>query len=77
MSGEFKYVVIEEVEKKAKTSVFNVLNKKRGDLLGVIRWYGAWRGYVLDIQEKTIWSIGCVSDVLGFMRDLMADRRRK
>ena len=77
MIREFKYIVIEEVEKKPKTSVFNILNKKYGDLLGTVRWYGAWRGYVLDIQERTIWSTGCMNDVLDFVRGLMAARRKK
>ena len=77
MNKVFEYVIIVEVEKKPKTSVFNVLNRKYGYLLGTIRWYGAWRGYVLDIQEKTIWSIGCMNDVLDFMRDLMTERRKK
>ena len=76
MNKVFEYVIIEEVEKKAKTSVFNVLNRKYGYLLGIIRWYGAWRGYVLDIQKQTIWSTGCMNDTLDFMGYLMADRRK-
>lgn len=75
MRKEFEYIIINEVEKKPKTSVYQVLNKKHGDLLGIVRWHGAWRGYVLEIQEKTIWSIGCMKDVTGFMLGLMIGRK--
>ena len=75
MKNEFEYIIIKEIEKKPKTSVFSVVNKKYGDLLGIVRWHGPWRGYVLDIQEKTIWSIGCMKDVTGFMLGLMIGRK--
>ncbi len=35
--------------------------------LGVIEWWGAWRQYVFVPDENTIFSAGCMRDLIEFM----------
>jgi len=40
-----EYLVFQWAEHKAKTSVHEVLNKRSGEFLGKVAWYGPWRQY--------------------------------
>jgi len=75
VTEEYEYIRIVEVEKKPKTSVYQVINKRYGDVLGIIRWHGPWRRYILDIQEQTLWNDGCLKEVTGFMVGLKLGRK--
>ena len=71
------YVKFELAEKKPKTEVYNVLSKAEGNLLGRIFWYWAWRQYVFEPNQNTIWSRGCQSEVTAFLNELMEQRKEK
>lgn len=59
-----------------KTSVWSVLNKHHGDLLGLIVWRGGWRQYVLEPEAGCVFSKGCLIDIAHFIFVEM-DKRRK
>lgn len=58
-----------------KTKVFIVCSKSSGDLLGAIRWHGAWRQYIFAPGAGCIFNKGCMLDILQVIDMLMAERR--
>ena len=52
-----------------KTHTFCVENH-RGETLGGIQWYGAWRQYVFYPNPGTIWSAGCLAEVQKLLADI-------
>ena len=47
-----------------KTATRLIVNKRSGDLIGELRWYGPWRQWCFFPCPDTVWSAGCVRDVL-------------
>lgn len=70
------YVDFELVEHKPKTDVYEVFSKSSLDVLGRIFWYGPWRQYVFESVSETIWSRGCLKEIMEFVEKLMQERKR-
>ena len=51
-------------DRKPKTLVLHVLNTSN-DCLGIIRWYGPWRQYVLNVSPvgELTFNCGCLQDI--------------
>lgn len=64
------FIEIRLIGKRKKTSVYEVTNKKSGDVLGVIYWHNGWRCYVFEPKEETIWSSGCLNELELFLERL-------
>ncbi len=47
------------------------------EIIGLIRWHGAWRQYVLDPERYTFWSKGCLETVAKFLDKLNKRQRQK
>lgn len=58
-----------------KTSILLVQSVTHGNILGEIRWYGAWRQYAFWPRAGTIWNTQCLRDVNERIEALMAARR--
>ncbi len=71
---EGKYITFNLVEKKAKTKVYAIINKKHGGILGLIKWNSGWRQYCFFPQFDTVWSAGCLNDVINFIAELKKER---
>jgi len=71
------YVDFVVIEKKPKTSVYAVNSKSSGDQLGIVKWYSPWRQYCFFPEESTLWSYGCIGEIMGFIIGLMTARRIK
>lgn len=69
------YIIMVEVEKKPKTSVYEVRTKNDGFVLGIIKWYGPWRQYCFFPSEETLWSRGCLQEIIDFIEKIMSDRK--
>ncbi len=52
------------------------MTSKDGKHLGIIRWFGRWRQYVFEPEAGTVWSCGCLSDVISFIEQHKGDRER-
>ena len=65
-----KYVVFKLLERKGKTSVFHVVAVRDGVILGRIEWYGSWRQYVFEPVAETVWSQGCLQQIIDFLQQL-------
>jgi hypothetical protein len=68
--AEYKYISFEEVETKGKTRKFNCLNKKSGFVLGEVKWITGWRQYCFLPTEYTQFSVGCLNDIIDFIKKL-------
>ncbi len=45
--------------------------------LAIVKWSGPWRQYVLIPEERTIWSKGCLTDVISFLNELNEGHKKK
>ena len=53
--------------KRQTTFRYAVHNRKSGEIIGWVRWYGPWRQQVLFPEPDTVWSAGCLRDVCDFI----------
>jgi hypothetical protein len=65
VSGRQSYLTFEDQPRPAgaKTRVIAVHNRRHGDLLGVIHWWGAWRQYVFEPAGPSVYSADCLADI--------------
>lgn len=61
-----EYIFFVWMPTKLKTKVFEVRSKRSGSLLGVIKFYGAWRCYVFYPEAQTIFNAGCLKNIMDF-----------
>ena len=71
------YVTFSVLEEKQKTKVYAVQSRSDGDILGEIKWYFGWRQYVFFPADDTIWSRGCLQEIVSFIQKLMDERNKK
>lgn len=69
------YIKFEMIDKKPKTNIYAVYNKNSGSLLGIIKWFSSWRQYCFFPSEETIFSYGCMNEVIDFIQELMKERK--
>lgn len=58
-----------------KTGRFRVYTN-HADLLGIVKWHGPWRQYAFFPEPGTVWSAGCLSDIVDFLGKLKVRQRR-
>lgn len=59
-----------------KTKQFVIVSKKSLEILGIIKWYGAWRQYTFWPMGDTIWNIQRMKDIILFIDNLMSERKK-
>ncbi len=62
------------IELKPKTKVYGVFTKE-GVILGKIKWYPQWRQYTFFPVTYTVYSQGCLKDIVEFIKKLMKERK--
>jgi len=71
-----EYLMFRELEFKGKTKKFAVVPRKnQDDIIATILWSGGWRQYVLEIDERTHWSSGCLKQIYDFIDKLKGETR--
>jgi len=70
-----EYLIFKQIPFDGKTKRFEVISKSRGDVLGRISWYGAWRQYTFSPSTNTIWNKDCLKDIQDFLMQLMEERK--
>ena len=73
--SEYQYINFSEIQKKTKTSVYECRNNKSGDVLGIIKWYPAWRQYCYFPSCPAVYSKGCLDDIAHFINKIMEERK--
>ena len=71
MSDFFTFV---EVDTGEKTGRYDLVSKK-GELLGSIKYFPYWRQYCFFPDNETIWSAGCLKDVVAFLDKINSNGR--
>lgn len=64
-----KYMEAEVTEIKPKTLVWTIRNKRRGTVLGQIKWLPQWRQYCF-FSEKRIFSESCQTEIINFLKTI-------
>lgn len=61
-----------------KTHVWAVVEKQNGEALGVVKWYGPWRGYCFWPKpwEQTIFEQVCLREIADFIVARTAEHRQ-
>ena len=62
-----EFLNFEETVHFTKTDVVSVLEKRTGELLGEIKWFGPWRHYVFFPAPNCAWSDRCLSDLSKYV----------
>ena len=76
---QIKYTFIHFVltAEKPKTSVYDCISNRGGDILGEVAWYPTWRQYCFQPDYGTVFSRGCMEDINHFIRQLEEIRTAK
>lgn len=74
MKTEYEYLQFDQQVKGGKTSVWACRNKRQGEVLGHVQWYGAWRQYCYFPSVQAVYSEGCLNDIADFIKQLMDAR---
>lgn len=81
MKTKYKHIYFREVShlyrKDRKTKVWDCLNIQSDTLLAIIKWYPSWRQYCFFVEEGTVFSRGCLEDVLDFLKQIRGTRKSK
>lgn len=72
-----EYITFVRMPHEGKTTKWGVVNRRHGDVLGGILWYGEWRQYVFEAVDGCVFSVGCLRDIAAFICDLTAERKPK
>jgi len=73
---ESKYLKfkLNPLKKNGTKSVYWIISKTRGGILGEIKWYYRWRQYCFYPAEATLFNKGCMQDIINFTGGLNANR---
>jgi len=72
-----EYITFVELPPKPKAKMFDVMNMKSDDWLGVVRWYAPWRKYCFFPADDIVFCADCLRDIQDFINKLMDERRKK
>lgn len=72
-----QYLEFEMVGDTGKTTIWDVLSKSNGFILGKIKWYPQWRQYCFFPTSETVFNHACLKDIHSCIKELMAERRGK
>jgi len=77
MQTEYKHILFDLKETKAKTTVWSCKNKRSGEELAFISWYGPWRQYCFFPTIAAVYSSSCLEDIKHFIAQLEEERKDK
>lgn len=76
MKKQYEYIeMVEVTADSVKTKRFAVMNRTHGYALGEIGWSPPWRQYIFKPFSDTIFSAGCLKDIIDFIEELQEERR--
>lgn len=81
LTDEPKWIVFTPEETKGSTKKYIVTNKEYGTVLGVIKWYPAWRKYAFFPASNCVFEADCLKDITVKLNQMMlvykADKQSK
>jgi hypothetical protein len=73
--AESKWVEFIEMRRTGKTTVWDIVTKDGGVVLGSVKWFGRWRKYSFFPKPDTIYEATCLRDIVAFLDGEMIARR--
>lgn len=70
------YLTFTRAPAPGTTQVWHVRSTRSGDLLGTIKWYGAWRQYTFWPEPHTTFNTGCLDTITRAVDALTAAWRQ-
>ena len=68
MIAEYEYIYFRECTNiSGKTKKWHCCNKKSTEILGLVKWSGNWRQYCFYPFQSTVFSKGCLADIIDFI----------
>jgi len=67
---KYKYIYMVKIPAKTKTKQFEIRNIKSDDRIGVVKWYASWRQYCFFPNGDCVFSVGCLNDIMDFIKML-------
>ena len=67
----------EEQTTKGKTKRFTIISNHSNESIGLIYYYPAWRCYICELFEDTIWSLSCLKEINKKLEDLKSKINKK
>jgi hypothetical protein len=58
------------VSAESKHNFYSVHSTHTNDLLGSIYYYPKWKEYVFYPNDDTIWSSGCMQEIIDFIKTI-------
>ncbi len=79
MRTDYKYIRFEHCGKtpSGKADIYSCVNQSSGVKIGEVRWYSHWRRYCYLPNSETVYSAGCLNDLVLFICGLMCDRMKE
>jgi hypothetical protein len=85
MKTEYQYIHFVKIADKPRTVVYECRNNRSSVVLGIIRWYGAWRQYCFEPScdaaaadfSSLVFNAGCLRDIIDFIEQLPRAQRPK
>jgi hypothetical protein len=77
IENDTKYLEFIMVATTGKTEIWHVISKSQGQVLAVIKWYGAWRQYCFFPASNALFNSTCLDDIKSFLDRLNAKHRAK
>ena len=80
MKTEYKYFYFElvrPIDLKKKTQTWFCISKNDKYMLGVVKWFPNWRQYCFFPEDETVFSIGCLNDMIDFTKQLNEGHRKQ
>jgi hypothetical protein len=63
-------------KQQRKTLCYNVISSDCPDPIGVISWYGPWRGYAFFPCANTVYEPNCLGTISGWIKILNQHHRQ-
>ena len=75
---DYKFIYMTEIPNEGKkTRKFQVVNKRTDFILGEIKFYGAWFTYCFYPAPDCLFNIGCMEDIIDFIRGIKSTPHQK
>ena len=58
-----------------KYKMWEIHSKRGDDLLGWIQYYEPWKEFVFSPETSTIFSTGCLQDIITFIDQIKDDKK--
>lgn len=70
MKMRYRYIHFIETHPLPKTSVYLCLNNASEKMIAVVKWHSSFHGYSFFPEFDTVYSFGCLQDIVHFLNQL-------